>query len=88
MTVATRLSPIEIATMRLMDITRLRLPNSAGPKMRAPRMRKINVNAAPKSVPIPRVRRAQEKFCGLMPQLFIKDELIRSAEQEVRKFFK
>jgi hypothetical protein len=39
--------------MRLMDITRLRLPNSAGPKMRAPRMRKINVNAAPKSVPMP-----------------------------------
>jgi hypothetical protein len=47
------LSPIEIAAMRLIDMTRLRSPNSWGPKMRAPRIRKINVNAAPKSVPIP-----------------------------------
>ena len=52
MTVATRLSPIEIATMRLIDMTRLRSPKPWGPKMRAPRIRKMNVNADPKSVPI------------------------------------
>jgi hypothetical protein len=34
------------------------------------------------------VRRAQEKFCGLVTQLFPKDDLIGFAEHEVSRFFK